>query len=99
MPTALIALIAAIAFVGGWVLWRFLPSRADRASDRLPRSFHLRSKFPSEGFLVSEDLFRATRSPSSDMMQALEAAAIPVALEYFPVSNSEIAKYRAVPAA
>lgn len=97
MPTALIVLLVAIAFVGGWLLWRFLPSRADPAVNRSPRFFQRRSKFPSEGLLVSEDLLRATRSSSSDVMQALEAAAAPVALEYFPVSDSEVAKYRAVP--
>jgi hypothetical protein len=100
MLPALIAVVAIAMIVAAWLLWRL--SRRATASERIvPTStvalIESRPVFPPEGLLVSEDVLRAAGSTSGELWGALEAAAVPVALEYYPVSESEIAKYRAVP--
>jgi hypothetical protein len=57
----------------------------------------LRSEFPSAGLLVPEGVLRSAGSTSAAIWDALEAAAVPVAVEYRPVTASEIAKFRPVP--
>lgn len=99
LPT-LIAVVAIAVIVAAWLLWRF--SRLHTASERhvapsTPTVIEPRPEFPPQGLLVSEDVLRSAGSTSAAIWDALEAAAVPVALEYYPVSESEIAKYRAVP--
>ena len=100
MIPALIAVVTIGAIVAAWLLWRF--SRRTTLSRRLGVATGTltvieRPEFPPEGLLVSEDVLRSAGSTPAAIWDALEAAAVPVALEYYPVSESEITKYRAVP--
>ncbi|WP_211249353.1 hypothetical protein [Nocardioides aequoreus] len=56
-----------------------------------------RPEFPESGLLVADEVLRVAGSSSVTIWDALESAAVPVAVEYFPVSEAEIAKYRTVP--
>jgi hypothetical protein len=47
--------------------------------------------------LVSEEIQRSSGARASALCAALEAAAIPLAVQYFPASEAEIASYRTVP--
>jgi hypothetical protein len=99
LPT-LIAIVAVAVIVTAWLLWRF--SRRPTASGRhvptsIPASIEVRPEFPPAGLLVPEDVLRASGSTSAAIWSALEAAAAPVAVEYFPVSEAEIAKFHTVP--
>jgi hypothetical protein len=86
--------------VTAWLLWR--SSRPPTPSERHGATstttlIERRPEFPPEGLLVPEDVLRSAGSTSAAIWDALEAAAAPVALEYYPVSESEIRNYRAVP--
>lgn len=96
----LIAVVALIVVVLGWLLWR--SSRLSSAPGAqvvasAPTVIERPPEFPPEGLLVPEDVLRSAGSTSVAIWDALEAATVPVALEYYPVSETEIAKYRAVP--
>ena len=100
MLPALIAVVAIALLVAAWLLWRYsrrpnIP-RMDAASSAQAQ-IELRAEFPPEGLLVPEGVLRAADSTSASIWEALEDAAVPVAVEYFPVSASEIAKLRTVP--
>ena len=56
-----------------------------------------RHRFPPSGVLVSEDVLRSAGSTSAAIWDALEATATPIAIEYYPVSEQEVARFRAVP--
>lgn len=56
-----------------------------------------RSAFPSEGLLVAEAVLEAAGSTSDSVWDVLEASAVPIAIEYYPVSDIEMARYRSVP--
>lgn len=47
--------------------------------------------------LVSEDVLQAASSSGTSIWAALESAAVPIAVEYLPASESEMTKYRSVP--
>ncbi len=99
LPT-LIAVVTIAVIIAAWLLWRF--SRLPGASGRHVAAstatlIEPRPEFPPEGLLVSEDILRSAGSTPAAIWDALEAAAVPIALEYYPVSESEITKYRAVP--
>ncbi|MET9853426.1 hypothetical protein ABZY57_10815 [Streptomyces sp. NPDC006450] len=57
----------------------------------------VRPVFPPAGLLVPEEVLRSAGSTSAAIWEALEASAAPVAVEYHPVSASEVAKLRTVP--
>jgi hypothetical protein len=98
-PT-LIAVVALAVIVTAWLLWRYSRLRtASGEHDRTSTSTAIerRPDFPPEGLLISEAVLRSAGSTSATIWDALEAASAPVALEYYPVSESEVAKYRAVP--
>src|SRR5438094_283272 len=57
-------------------------------------SIEARPEFPSSGLLVSEEVLQASGSTSVAIWDALEAAATPLAIEYRPVSRSELVKFR-----
>lgn len=59
--------------------------------------FETRPDFPSSGLLVPEGVLRTAGSTSVAIWDALEALAVPVAVEYHPVTEAEIAKFRTVP--
>ena len=100
MPPALIAGVAIAVLVTAWLLWRFArrPNvpRTQVASSA-QAEIELRPEFPSAGLLVPEGVLQSAGSSSAAIWDALEAAAVPVAVEYFPVTASEIARFPAVP--
>lgn len=69
---------------------KVVPSAGADESDASPT-------FPSSGLLVPEEVLRYAESGAVSVWDALERAAVPIAVEYFPVSESEIARYRTVP--
>jgi hypothetical protein len=99
MLPALIAVVAVAVLVTAWLLWRFSrrPSfpRIQVASST--QEIELRPEFPPAGLLVPEGVLRSAGSTSAAIWDALEAAAVPVAVEYRPVTASEIARFRPVP--
>jgi hypothetical protein len=100
MLPALIAVVAIAVLVAAWLLWRF--SRRPNVPRTLVASsteaqIELRPEFPPAGLLVPEGVLRSAGSTSAAIWDALEAAAVPVAVEYFPVTASEIARFRTVP--
>lgn len=98
LPT-LIALLAIAAIVAAGLLWRFSkrPTIATDAASGASTTIEARPEFPPAGLLVSEDVLRSSGSTSATVWEALEAAAAPVAVEYHPVSQAEVAKFRTVP--
>lgn len=99
LPT-LIAVVAIAVIVTAWVLWRFLRrSRVPRAEvgSNTNAVAELQSEFPPAGLLVPEDILRSTGSTATSIWDALEAAIMPVAVQYRPVSESEMAKLRTIP--
>lgn len=105
MPAALIvALVIAVVLVA-WVVLR-LSRNSSRAADgagaenvdeSASTAIEIRPSFPPEGILVSEDVLRSGGSSAEAIWEELEAAAVPIALEYYPVSESELTKYRSIP--
>jgi hypothetical protein len=98
MVPALIAVGAIAVLVAACLLWRF-----SRRSD-VPRTqvasraqIGLRPEFPPAGLLVPEGVLRSAGSTSAAIWDALEAAAVPLAVEYRPVTAPEIARFRPVP--
>ncbi|MDW5330663.1 hypothetical protein R6Y94_43680 [Plantactinospora sp. KLBMP9567] len=90
--------VVAIAVIAAGLIWRF----SRRA--RVPRTGVVSGPisvsdldFPPAGLLVPNDVFRSAGSTPTAIWDALEAAAVPVAVEYYPVSESDIAKFRTVP--
>lgn len=100
MLPALIAAIAIALLVTAWLLWRFsrgpnvpraqVPSSTEAQIDVPP-------EFPPAGLLVPEGVLRSAGSTSAAIWDALETAAVPVAVEYHPVTASEIAEFRTFP--
>ena len=98
MLPALIAVVVIAVLVTVWLLWRFsrrpnVPQAASSTQAQVDR----RPDFPPAGLLVPEGVLRSAGSTSPAIWDALEAAAVPVAVEYFPVAASETAKFRTVP--
>lgn len=56
----------------------------------------VRAEFPPSGLLVLEDVLQAADAMGTDIWSALEDAAVPVAVEYQQVSESEIATLQTV---
>lgn len=100
MLTALIAVVAIAVLVTVWLLLR-LPGRPNvprtQAASNAQAQIERRPDFPPAGLLVPEGVLRSAGSTSTAIWDALEAAAVPVAVEYFPVTSSEIATFRTVP--
>lgn len=102
MPIELVAVVAVAVLVGAWLLWRFSRSTTTASGEHTAPSdataaVEVRPEFPPAGLLVPEDVLRSAGSSSAAIWDALEAAATPVAVEYYPVSESEVAKFRTVP--
>jgi hypothetical protein len=57
----------------------------------------VRPEFPPVGLLVPEGVLRSAGTTSAAIWDALETAAVPVAVEYQPVTATEIARFRTVP--
>lgn len=91
----LIALVAIAAIAAAWLLWR--SSQRSTVASSSPAGIETRPEFPRAGLLVPEGVLQSADSTSAAIWEALEAAATPVAVEYYPVSDSEIAKFRFAP--
>ena len=100
MIQTLIALALLAVIATAWRLWRHTTRRLP---DQVPTpslsggDLDARPEFPPSGLLVSESVLQSAGSGSAAVWDALDVAAVPVAVEYFPVSEPEIAKYRTVP--
>lgn len=99
LPTLIVVAIVAV-ICAAWLVWWF--SRRPSAPAPLVEAgasaeIELSAELPPEGILVSEDVLRVAGSTSATIWDALEVAAVPLALEYRPVSDSELTKYRTVP--
>jgi hypothetical protein len=101
MPVELVAVVAIAVLVTAWLLWRFSRSTTTASGGHTAPSaaaeVEVRTEFPPEGLLVPEDVLRSVGSTSGAIWDALEAAAAPVAVEYYPVSEAEVAKFRTGP--
>jgi hypothetical protein len=99
MLPALIAVAIAV-LVTVWLLWR-LSGRPNVPRTQAPSNTQAQTErrpdFPPAGLLVPDGVLRSAGSTSTAIWDALEAAAVPVAVEYFPVTASEIATFRTVP--
>lgn len=98
MLPLLVVIVALVAM--GWLLWRQFG--ADKALSRHQSATNNTRaeplpKFPPSGVLVSEEVLRSLEPGSLSVWEALEQAAVPIAIEYYPVSDSEITRYRTVP--
>jgi hypothetical protein len=99
LPT-LVALAVLAVIVIAWLLWRLSTRRGtdqSETSSATSAAIATRPEFPPSGLLVSEAVLQSAGSGSAAIWDALEVAAVPVAVEYYPVGESEIAKYRTVP--
>lgn len=99
MLTTVVALMAISAIIAAGLVWRSSKRVTVTRTVATPSStaIEARPEFPPAGLLVTEDVLRSSGSTSAAIWEALEAAATPVAVEYHPVSQSEIAKFRTVP--
>lgn len=97
------SLIVAIALAAGVVVWLVWRGRTRSERPALPSISEpvdagaLEGAFPAAGLLVQEDIVRTAGATSVTVWEALEASTAPVAIEYHPVSATEIAKLRTVP--
>jgi hypothetical protein len=99
MPIELfVALVVAAlaAFAAAWLTWRRLHSNTQNVPAGL-KAIADRPAFRAAGLLVSEEVLKASGSSSPAIWEALEGAATPVAIEYFPVSQTELTKLKTVP--
>ncbi|MFC5664224.1 hypothetical protein ACFP3U_14670 [Kitasatospora misakiensis] len=101
MPVELVAVVAVAVLVTAWLLWRFsrgaTAASGGHTAPSVAAEVEVRTEFPPEGLLVPEDVLRSVGSTSGAIWDALEAAAAPVAVEYYPVSEAEVAKFRTGP--
>jgi hypothetical protein len=93
MLPASIAVVAMAVLVTAWLLWRFsrrpnVPRTQVVSSNQA--QIELPPEFPPASLLVPEGVLRSAGSTSAAIWDALKAAAVPVAVEYFPpVTASE----------
>ncbi|MCX5192648.1 hypothetical protein OOK31_01865 [Streptomyces sp. NBC_00249] len=92
IPVVLVVVVAVAVLVTAWLL-----RRSSRSTTTTSAEAEARPDFPPAGLLVPEDVLRSAGSSSAAIWDALEAAVAPVAVEYHPVSESEVAKFRTVP--
>ncbi|RYC05743.1 hypothetical protein [Nocardioides zhouii] len=80
-----------------WTLWRRTRKLPAEPGKDQPAVAAVATAYPSSGLLVSEAVLRSTESGSISVWEALETAALPIAVEYHPVTELEITRYRTVP--
>ena len=85
MLAALIVLLAVAIAVAVWLIWR----SARRSED-------LRGGLPASGLLGPDGVLDIDRSEPDAVRTALEAASLPVAVEYRPTTEADIARYSSV---
>ena len=98
MVPTLIALAAVAVIVAAWLFWRISARHTIASGDASSGTdvVATRPEFPPAGLLIPEDILQSAGSTSAAIWEALEATAAPVAIEYYPVSESEIARFRTV---
>ncbi|MEZ5309829.1 MAG: hypothetical protein R2735_04410 [Microthrixaceae bacterium] len=102
MPAALIAVfvIAVAVLLVVWLITRSSRSSSGGGSGvelGAPIAIEARAALPPQGILVAESVLQSSGSSPDFLWSALEAAAAPLALEYYPVSESELTRYRSIP--
>jgi hypothetical protein len=97
MLPALIAAAVIAVVVTVWLIWRSSRRPEPRHEPAARTEAGVRPVFPEEGILVPPGVIGAAGAPPATVWEALESAAMPVAVEYRPVTESDIARYRAVP--
>jgi hypothetical protein len=70
--------------------------RTDPADTSAPDEATLVRRFPSSGLLVPESVLSQLGADVS-VWEALESASVPMAFEYYPITNTDLAKYTSVP--
>lgn len=96
MIAAWIAAVVVTVLLVAWLVRR-VARRAGSDGLKTSAAIQPRPTLPPEGLLVPREVLRSTGSSSDDVWAALEAAAAPIALAYYPVSESELTKYRSIP--
>jgi len=107
MPEPWIALAFAVVVCAGGLLAlslrkRRISRRADSARETdpagtpAPEETTLVRRFPSSGLLVPESVLSQLGADVS-VWEALESASVPMAFEYYPITNTDLAKYTFVP--
>lgn len=94
---AALIVVAIAVLVTAWLLWRAARPPHDQREPGRQAEIEPRPTFPSEGLLVPEGVLQSAGSSAVAIWEALEAAAVPIAVEYRPVTASDIARYRSVP--
>lgn len=89
---AAVVLVGCLLAIGLWLMFGS-PAKARTACS----STEQKPVLPAEGLLVAADVLASAGTNTEAVWSALEEASAPVALEYYPVSRQELAKYRAVP--
>ncbi|MFF8186019.1 hypothetical protein ACF044_02005 [Microbacterium sp. NPDC016588] len=100
MPSEVLAaaLLVIAALIAAWLLWRVLWRRLiKRPTSASSLADTERPTFPAEGLLVSEQVLQSTGIGAATIWEALDTASAPVAIEYRPIAQSELIKYRAIP--
>jgi hypothetical protein len=93
----LVAVVAIVVIVAAWLRWRRSQRTTTNRGSRDTALAEARPDFPAEGLLVSAEVLRSAGSSPVAVWRALEVAASPIAVEYYPVTDAQIAKLRTVP--
>lgn len=83
-----------------WILWRSsrrLFAEPGKTPSSVGAVATTSPAYPASGLLVSEAVLLSTESGSISVWEALETAAAPIAVEYHPVTELEITRYKTVP--
>lgn len=99
-PLLIVAAIIAV-LVAAALLWRFAkrPAPSDPQHEdatEVPEA-EMAPEYPLAGVLVSQEVLRVVDSSAMTVWEALEEATVPIAVEYRPVAEAEIAKFHTVP--
>src|SRR4051812_14760061 len=100
MVPALIAVVAVAVLVTAWLLWRFsrrpnVPRTQVASSTQA--QIELRPEFPLAGLPVPGFVLPSAGSTTAAIRDALEAAAVPVEVEYRPLAAPEIVTFPTIP--
>jgi hypothetical protein len=100
MLSAIIVLVVVSALIVTGLLLRSSRRSTDTEGDHpdaKSTALEARREFPPSGLLVPDEVLGSKDSTPAAIWDALEVAATPIAVEYRPVSEFELAKYRTVP--
>src|SRR3954466_7838208 len=99
MLLVLVLIAVGVLVAAGLYHWRHSTQNPAAQMDdtSVSTAIDARPEFPSSGLLVPAEVLEAFDSSAVEIWDALEAAVTPVAIEYRPVEQAELVKYRAVP--